>query len=162
MRTVVMGIGIPGSGKTTLLEPLAKRLGLIYVSPDEIRKELTGDMADPSRDEEAWDIARSRIKEALAGNADVVVDATFRIRHWRRKFVDFLRDAEAHAVYAFFANVPLEVANERNRGRNRVVPYDVLERMHASLAKDPPTLRDGFDAVFTLEDFDELETRLRS
>jgi predicted kinase len=46
MSQAIIGIGIPGSGKTTYLKPLAARMGLPYVSLDDIRQELTGDAAD--------------------------------------------------------------------------------------------------------------------
>ena len=157
-----MGIGIPGSGKTTYLRPLAERYGFIYVSPDLIREEVTGDTADQSQDDAVWELARGRINEALSANASVVVDATFRVRRYRREFVDFLRAAGAHAVLGIYADVPLALAQERNQGRERVVPEDVLRRMHASLTNEPPSLEDGFDAIFTLDEFAEVEQRLLS
>ena len=162
MRTAIMGMGIPGSGKTTYLRPLAERYGFIYLCPDDIRMELTGDPTDHTREEAVWDLARARIQQAFEGNASVVVDATFRIRRYRKEFVEFLREAGAHTVIGVYAQVPLEVAQERNQTRSRRVPPDVLLRMHASLAQEPPSLEDGFDALFTLDEFTELEEKLLS
>jgi predicted kinase len=54
------------------------------------------------------------------------------------------------AVEAIFFDVPLEVCRERNRGRRRVVPEDVLERMAAKLT--PPTIEEGFSAVAVVRD----------
>jgi predicted kinase len=48
-------------------------------------------------------------------------------------------------VEAVFFDVPLAVCLERNRGRDRVVPADVVERMAAKLRA--PTLEEGFDKV---------------
>ena len=155
-----MGMGIPGSGKTTYLKPLAERYGFTYVSPDEIRMELTGDAADQSHDEDVWMLARARIAQALEGNGSVVMDATFSRARYRKEFVDFLREAGAHMVIGIFANVSLEVAYERNQTRDRTVPTDVLHRMHTALVKEPPSLEDGFDALFTLDEFSELEGRM--
>ncbi|MEK7511362.1 MAG: ATP-binding protein [Patescibacteria group bacterium] len=160
MRTVIMGMGIPGSGKTTYLKPLAERYGFTYVSPDEIRAELTGSATDQSRDEDVWTLARARIAQALEGNASVVMDATFSITRYRAEFVDFLREAGAHMVIGIVAEVELETALERNQSRDRVVPREVVERMHASFIKEPPSLEDGFDALFTLDEFVELEGKL--
>ena len=41
--------------------------------------------------------------------------------------------------------MPLAVCLERNRGRPRVVPGDVVERMAAKLR--PPTVEEGFARV---------------
>ena len=54
------------------------------------------------------------------------------------------------AVEAVFFDVPLEVCRRRNRGRGRVVPEDVLERMAAKLT--PPTIEEGFSAIAVVRD----------
>jgi dephospho-CoA kinase len=46
MAKIIIGIGVPGSGKTTALKPFAERNTYTYISPDDIRAELTGNAAD--------------------------------------------------------------------------------------------------------------------
>lgn len=49
MSKVIVGIGLPGSGKTTALKPFADKNSYIYICPDDIRAELTGNPADQSK-----------------------------------------------------------------------------------------------------------------
>jgi predicted kinase len=41
MSKLILGIGLPGSGKTTALKPFAEKNGYIYISPGDIREELS-------------------------------------------------------------------------------------------------------------------------
>lgn len=157
MAKVIMGIGIPGSGKTTLLKPLADKYSYTYISPDDIRAELTANAADQSVNREAWDEAYRRTADALKRGETIVFDATFAKGHERRDFIGFVRDNGAKKVQGIFAAVPLEVANERNLERERVVPSHAIQRMHESLKEDPPVIEDGFDSVLDINEFQELE-----
>ena len=49
-----MLVGLPGSGKSTIARQLNDIYGTIIVSPDIIRKDLTGDMNDQSRNTEVF------------------------------------------------------------------------------------------------------------
>jgi predicted kinase len=157
MRKVIMGVGIPGSGKTAFLKPFALKQSYTYISPDEIRAELLGDAADQSKNQEVWDEAYRRVAASLFRGETVVFDATFSENDKRKEFIAFARRNGATKVQGVFSAVPLEIANERNRQRTRVVPDHVLRRMHASLMEHPPTVEEGFDAVFDLNEFQELE-----
>jgi predicted kinase len=77
------------------------------------------------------------------------LDATHLTARERRPYVK-MGQLYGCAVEAIFFDVPLEVCRERNRGRRRVVPEDVLERMAAKLT--PPTIEEGFSAVAVVRD----------
>lgn len=156
MKKVILGIGLPGSGKSTVLKAFAERNGYAYVCPDDIREELTGDAADQSRNAEVWSEAHTRTQEFLASDQSVVVDATFTQSQRRKEFLDFVRECGADKIQGVFVDVPLETALERNAGRDRVVPEDVIYRMDRELNRPQPELTDGFDSIFRLDENQEL------
>lgn len=147
---VVMAVGIPGSGKTTTLKDVAAQLDIVYISPDEIRKKLTGSMADQSANNTVWDEAYRQAKLALAQNRSVIMDATH-AEAWRRpEAIAQYRRSGAMTVIAVVFDTPLQTAKERNLERERVVPEHVLERMHKNLSKEPAAPSEGFDKVITI------------
>lgn len=88
-----------------------------------------------------------RVAEALDRGETVVMDATFYKGFERRDFIQYVKSKETQKVEGIYFNVPLEVAFERNRMRERVVQKHVLERMQSWLTKEPPSLSDGFDSI---------------
>jgi predicted kinase len=156
MSKVIMGIGIPGSGKTTALKPFAEKNSYTYISPDEIRGELSQDAGDQSRNREVWEETYKRVGNALSRGETGVVDATFVNESERKEFIAFAREQGADKVQGVFAAVPFETARERNNNRDRVVPEHALERMQNMLEKTPPTVDDGFDSVFDIDEIQEL------
>ncbi len=156
MRKVIIGIGIPGSGKSTLLQKFATKNKYVYVCPDDIREELTGDPQDQTQNAEVWQEAYKRAQEYLALGKSVVFDATFTYSPQRIEFIEFVREHGAQKVQGVYLDVDLETAKERNASRERVVPEHVLERMHASLGENAPQLSDGFDMLITLDEEQKL------
>lgn len=150
MSKVIMGIGLPGSGKTTILKPFAERNSCTYICPDDIRFELLGDASDQSKNKEVWQEAYKRTKDALCKGETVVLDATFANSFERKDFIRFVREHGARTVQGAFADVPLEIAGERNRTRERVVPDYAMEEMNEMLNSVPPVIEDGFDSIFEI------------
>lgn len=153
MGKVVIGVGLPGSGKTTILKAFAERCEYVYISPDDIRMELHGDASEQSGMKEVWEKVHLRTLRALRKRRSVVVDATFYKRNERRDFIRFAKDHGAESIEAVFTNISLEVADERNRKRERVVRRHAMERMDKALQAQPPTEEDGFDKVFSIAEF---------
>ena len=143
---VISGIGVPGCGKTTYLKPFAQAKGMVYISPDEIREELTGDASDHTREMDVWRIAHERLKEALASK-DVVIDATYSKKRDRRELIERSREAGAAEVIGYWFDTPLATCVERNQGRSRIVPEAVLAAMYRRLQLNPPTTEEGFDRI---------------
>ena len=148
---VVMGAGIPGSGKTTVLSELATDLDVNRISPDDIREELSGDAANQSVNKEAWDETYARAERALAAGESVIVDATH-AEAWRRpQTVEMYRSFGAASVAAVVMDTPVDIAKERNVGRDRVVPEYAIDRMAEALENEPVSVKEGFDLVVVID-----------
>jgi len=157
MAKVIMGIGFPGAGKTTFLKSFADKYGYVYICPDDIRRELSGDAIDQSKNAEVWGKAYQLTKEAIGEQKTVVFDATFANHNERKKFVEFAHQNGATKVQGVFIDVDLETAKERNENRERIVPEYALERMYDNLQRFyPDLLSDGFDGLFILDENQEL------
>jgi predicted kinase len=143
---IVLLVGLPGSGKSAYLE----RLGVKALSSDAVRGLLADDETDQSIHREVFATLRYLLRRRLALRRPVTyLDATHLTVRERRPYVK-MGQLYGCAVEAVFFDVPLEVCLRRNRGRRRVVPEDVLERMAAKLT--PPTIEEGFSAVAVVRD----------
>lgn len=142
----IIGIGIPGSGKTTTLKALTDREGLAYVNADDIRKELTGDSRNHTKESHVWSLAFKRIAAALATNG-VVVDATHARKQSRLQMLRFCRDHGAKDIIGYYFDISVETCKKRNAERHNPVPDHAIDRMAGFLHEHPPTSSDGFDKL---------------
>jgi|GEM_PF-760197 len=157
MKKFILGIGVPGSGKTTTLKAFAEKNGYTYICPDDIRKELTGNTTNQSRNTEVWDMARNRLKEAAEQGETVVFDATSAYRQGRKELIKYARAAGAEKIEGIFTDTSIDIAKRRNSQRERTVPDEVIEKMSKNLSEFPPEIEDGFDALFVLDENQELK-----
>ncbi len=89
LPTLTFLIGIPGSGKSTFINN-NKFENTLIINPDSIRKELTGNISDRTRNYEVWTIAKQRAKEALSKNINVIIDGTNTAKSRRLQFINGL------------------------------------------------------------------------
>jgi len=155
MAKVIAGIGIPGSGKTTVLKTFAHERRFVYISPDEVREEISGDARIQSDMQEVWRRVFQRMTEALQKGKDVVLDSTNYKAEDRRTLIE-KADASGAQVIGVYFDVPLELALERNKSRERVVPEHAVQRMHKRLKETPPCVEEGFYVVITPEELGKL------
>lgn len=156
MKKVIMGIGIPGSGKTTVLKKFANDYNYSYICPDDIRLELLGNTKDQSKNKEVWAESYNRLEQNLKEEKTVVFDATFASAQTRENCINLARKYGAEKIQGIYIDSPLEIAKNRNSNREHAVPEHVLERMHKSLSSDSPELQEGFDSIFTLNEYHKL------
>ena len=143
MADLIITVGVPGSGKSTLAARIAdgqadnpgdaeavRATGqpFVIVSPDDIRKELTGDVTDQSRNGDVFKAAHQRALEHLRAGRTVVFDATNVTPRSRRPLLDTAALATARPV-AWRVALPHAESLARNAARSRVVPGFVMARM---------------------------------
>jgi predicted kinase len=140
MRIIVL-VGLPGSGKSTYVE----KLGAPTISSDAVRGLLADDPRDQSIHGRVFRVMRYLLRQRLEiGRPVTYVDATHLTPRERAPYIR-LGELYGCQVEAVFFDVPLEVCRERNRGRDRVVPEEALERM--ALKLKPPSLKEGFSDI---------------
>ena len=150
MPRVNMLIGLPGSGKSTF----AKKLDGVYVCPDEVRRELYGDISVQGNPVEVFSVVEERIKKALSKGKDVVYDAT-NTTEYRKDTIAEFRQWGATEVDGYYTVTAFTVCMERNRNRtdrSEPVPVDVMERMKSNLKANPPRKEEGFDHLYAILD----------
>jgi len=129
---LVLPIGISGSGKSTWINTIPNK---IVVSPDEIRKELTGNISDQSRNKEVFEIAKQRAANYLKQGNLVVFDATnvnTVLRNNLIKDIESLLGYQVPLSYKIFESDP-EISKQRIKndiisGKDRAnVPDHIIE-----------------------------------
>lgn len=142
-KGLVLPIGISGSGKSTWIRSLNGR-NVVIVSPDEIRKELTGNVSDQSKNKEVFALAQQRAAEALKNGKLVVFDATNTVAKYRKALIQQLRSlsgVDFKTYYKLFDASP-ELSKERikkdisNKVDRSNVPDDVIDRQYAQYISD--------------------------
>ena len=84
---IVIVLGLPGSGKSYFAEKLAKILHADYVNSDRVRKELFPNRTYSDKEKAVvYDAMLKRMKDSLAQERDLVLDATFHKKSTRELF----------------------------------------------------------------------------
>ncbi len=125
------------------------------VSTDAIRATLYGDEAIQGDWGQIWQRVltdwREGIEAIRRGELDgVIYDATNTRRKNRRGAIAAARDLGFTPITLVYFDLPLSLALERNRGRSRQVPDDVIATMHRQLQGAPPSVQEGCDDLLIL------------
>ena len=87
---IIVPIGISGSGKTRLYN--MRYSDLTLVSPDLIRKELTGSISDQRKNKEVFEEVDRRVADLVKKGESFFYDATNVNPEFRKKFVEQFRE----------------------------------------------------------------------
>jgi predicted kinase len=150
-----MLVGIPGCGKSTYLRSVDND-NVIIVCPDDIRRELTGDISDQSRNGDVWSEAEERITDGLKSGAYVILDATNVNTRMRVALLGRIKGkCVGVPCYATVFDCNPEISKERisrdiaNGVDRSNVPSEVIDRMYGSYLETLEKIKDeGFDDVF--------------
>jgi predicted kinase len=137
-------VGLPGSGKSTYL----KNLAVNAISSDAIRLLLADDATIQTIHETVFATMRYLLRRRIAlGRPVTYMDATHLSPAERAPYltIALARDCDLEAV---FFDVPVDICQERNRRRERVVPEEVIAAMQARLV--PPSAEEGFARITVL------------
>jgi predicted kinase len=132
---LIITFGIPGSGKTRWATEFCQKSGFARISPDDLRREITGDVSDQTQNGEVWKRAFHALKENIANGISTVFDAT-NVSERTRKSLETIAGDQAIVIYKIF-NCGVFEGNARiqNDIRNKVdradVPMDVILKMNA-------------------------------
>ena len=150
---LILTIGIPGSGKTTWVKKYMKKHPLTYIiSTDDIRRELTGteQCVDPSQNDMIHNEARKRVKAILEDpnskgglGPEIIVDSTnVSVGEWRK-----YKELGPSIMLAKIFNITPEQAMINQLGRERKVPFEILQMKHRQFQESKPFLTLYFNMI---------------
>ena len=151
--SLILLIGLPGSGKSSLAQQLlAEDSQSPLISTDAIRSQLFGDEAIQGAWLLVWREVQRQFQQAVvqiscAAARRAIYDATNTQRRHRREVIALARATGFTHVTGLWLNTPVWLCLARNRRRDRLVPEDVIFRMHRQLRDAPPSLQEGLDCL---------------
>jgi predicted kinase len=151
-KKVYIMVGISGSGKSRYLSSIEPKY---IVSPDEIRRELTGDISDQSMNNDVWATTKILMKLTLRRYGKVYLDAT-NVNKWLR--VEFMSDFNGAQKIAVVFDADVETTIERikkdiENGIDRPnVPEEVVRKQYKLFKKGEQSLKNEFNKVIYYED----------
>ena len=110
---IIVPIGISGSGKTRLYR--MRYSDLAIVSPDLIRKELTGSISDQTKNREVFQRVDKLVEQLVKEGRDFFYDATNVNTDFRKAFAEKFRGTDVEIVYVI---LPADVAVSMKRIKN--------------------------------------------
>jgi len=151
--------GPAGSGKSTWA---AKHfLPTQIVSSDQCRELISDDPADQTVSAQAFELMHSIIALRIELGRLTIADATSLERTHRRELIQISKKFHFNAVAIVF-DVAAETCFRRNADRERKVPRQALLNQQVLLERTLRTInREGFDAVYILDEVSQSNVRIR-
>jgi predicted kinase len=149
-------IGLPGSGKSSWAGHFRQVAPAIaYISTDQIRGELFGNEAIQGPWPQVWGRVQQEFQAAVQQTHEgrlsgALYDATNVQRRGRRRVIQTAQSLGFTRLLAVWFDLPLAECLQRNQGRSRQVPPDIIETMSRQLSGAPPHPAEGFAAVYRL------------
>jgi predicted kinase len=128
MPTLHAMMGLPGSGKSHMAITMLQTHNAPWVCPDNIRKQLTGDINDQSKNDEVFDEAHGQVRNFLDRGNNVVFDATNVSQRARDELLAIAKETEA-ITHLHVIDTPIDVCRARMEARGRVVPEESFRKM---------------------------------
>jgi predicted kinase len=136
-------IGLPGSGKSTYGKKLTEAIDGMYLSSDELREELFGNVNDQENNAKLFHEMNDRANRELNKGNKVIYDATNLSRKRRMHLIN--HELNGHRNSAHYISAHILDIKSRDANRERTVGESVIDRMYKSL--QIPTINEGWDSV---------------
>ena len=121
---IIVPIGISGSGKTRLYNMRYKNYTLL--SPDLIRKELTGSISDQRKNREVFEEVDRRVADYVKNGESFFYDATNVNTEFRKKFVNQFEGTDVKIIYVIIpADTHTSLQRIKKDLKNKVERSDV-------------------------------------
>ena len=156
VQEVIFAVGIPGSGKSSWLKKhFGNNPDYVIISPDELRKELLGDINAQQSGGYVWKVASGQIIKNLFASKNVILDATNTVAHNRKRLISFIKETYKNPLQfsALVFEIDTNTAKARikkdvEKGVERSnVPPEVVDRMYSQLQQSISSLQTEFDVV---------------
>ena len=148
---LIVPIGISGSGKSTYLKK--NYPSFIIVSPDDIRRELSGNVSDQNLNKEVWELTFKRLRSVLDRHGRAVLDATNTVKFLRVQSMAKFNDCQKIAL-VFNCGVATAVGRVNKDIENKVdrsaVPENIIKRQDKNLRRGLKSLKYEFNKVVYL------------
>ena len=159
MPKLIFLIGISGSGKSTYIKKHFKPE--VVVSPDDLRRKITGDVTDHSQEGRVWATVPVLLKKKLEKYGEAVLDAT-NVDSGSRKGIlkKFSRDLVERVAIVFEAD-PEEskrrIKADLAAGKDRSdVPDDVVDKQQLKFQRGFNSIKQQFDKVIYVDRGDNV------
>jgi predicted kinase len=147
---LILCSGPQGSGKSTWARKFSQENpDLVYLSTDNIRKEITGNVSDQSANSLVYSLIRTKAENALLDGHSVLIDATFIRKSWRKDYVKLGKRLGAKLVaHVFTADRDTLISRVQQRSANGGlnVPVNIIDKYIADF--EPPDYTE-FDEIIT-------------
>jgi len=112
MKKLIFTIGCSGSGKSTYIKKNID--SKLVVSPDEIRKKISGDISDQSQNYKIWRAVPELLRRKMEKYGIAVLDATNVDTKDRQKILNHFQDNDIKKIAIVF-NIDPDEAKKRVR-----------------------------------------------
>lgn len=140
----LMMIGIAGAGKSTISKELMEdRDDIVYLSLDELRVELYGDVNDQDHNGEIFQEMNRRAVESVKNGNHVIYDATNISRKKRKGILQQLPKGTVKKAFVVVTSYPTIL--KQNENRERTVPKEVIDEMYKNMQL--PIYSEGWNKI---------------
>lgn len=119
-------VGLPGCGKSTFAKKYKGKL--IEINLDQCREFVNGSEEDQGNIMEVLKYRDSLIEQAAIHGADIIISDTNLHPEFRKQLIDRLKELGFVVTIVHF-KTSLETCKQRNVGRSRQVPDEIMDQM---------------------------------